>query len=169
MRPVGKRRTREHIIADQSICFVEWQALRHGCTVERVRHDYGIDLELKTYNADGEREPGDILMQVKATDGLGLRKGQKWFPYRVQRSDLISWLAEQVPVILVVFDAANVRAYWCYVQQYFQRRVTFSLFLAGKTVTVRVSTQDRLGKSAIRKFARYRDRLRTQAGELFHE
>jgi hypothetical protein len=113
--PVGKRRTREHIIADLSICFVEWQALWCGHTAERVYHDYGIDLELNTYNTRGEREPGDVVMQVKATDGLVLREGATTFPFRIERSDLLLWRKEKSPVMLIVFDAKRTRAYWCYV------------------------------------------------------
>jgi hypothetical protein len=49
-----KRRTREHVIADLSVNFVERQVLLCGYTVERVWHDYGYDLFLFTYNARGE-------------------------------------------------------------------------------------------------------------------
>src|ERR1700687_3631488 len=86
--PIGKRRTREHIIADLSVCFVEWQALQCGYTVERMYHDYGIDLEIMTYNDRGERERGAILVQVKATDGLLLRKGQGSISVRIEPADL---------------------------------------------------------------------------------
>ena len=43
-----KRRTRSHIIADFSANFVEKQALICGYSVERIIHDYGVDLLLYT-------------------------------------------------------------------------------------------------------------------------
>jgi hypothetical protein len=39
-----KVRTREHIIADLAINHVERQVLLCGYSVERIEHDYGIDL-----------------------------------------------------------------------------------------------------------------------------
>ena len=65
-----KRRTREHVIADLSVNYLERLVLRCGWTVERSRHDYGIDLYMHTYNANGEVENGWIRFQVKATDRL---------------------------------------------------------------------------------------------------
>jgi hypothetical protein len=63
-----KRRTREHVIADLSVNHVERFVLRCGWTTERTRHDYGLDLEMKTYNAAGETESEHVLLQLKATD-----------------------------------------------------------------------------------------------------
>jgi hypothetical protein len=167
--PIGKRRTREHVIADLSICFVEWQALQCGYTVERIRHDYGIDLELKTYNKIGERESGDILIQVKATDTLSLGDGQSTFSFRIERADLVSWLGETSPVILIVFEALKKRAFWCYVQQYFQAQKEFNIFAAGKTITIRIPVANRLTPEAMRRFARFRDRINDQMDGVYHE
>ena len=167
--PRGKRRTRAHVIADLSVCFVEWQALRCGYTIERVRDDYGIDLELKTYNKAGEREPGDILMQVKATDGLSLRPGQNTFSFRIERADLRLWLAEKSPVILIVFDAKKTRAYWCYIQQYFQAIKGFDIDATGNTITINVSLANRLNSRSMRQFSRFRDRISDQLEGLQHE
>ncbi len=46
-----KRRTREHIIADLSVNHVERHVLLAGHVVERFTYDYGIDLEVITFNA----------------------------------------------------------------------------------------------------------------------
>jgi len=167
--PIGKRRTREHVIADLSICFVEWHALLCGFTVERMHHDYGIDLEVKTYNANGEIEPGNVLIQVKATDGIAIRKGQTKFPFRVQRSDLLHWRKEKSPVIFIVFDATKRRAYWLYVQQYFQALIDFNIFAAGDRITVHIPIANRVNPAAFRKFAQFRDRIANQVEEVYHE
>jgi hypothetical protein len=45
-----KRRTREHVIADLRVNHVERLVLRCGWTVERTRYDYGLDLDMHTYN-----------------------------------------------------------------------------------------------------------------------
>ena len=70
MRKRRKRRTRAHVIADLSVHHVEGFVLRCGWTVERTRHDYGIDLFMQVYNADGEVQSGRALFQLKASDSL---------------------------------------------------------------------------------------------------
>ncbi len=120
-KPIGrKRRTREHVIADLSANFVERQALLCGYSVERILHDYGIDLLLATYDRSGEYENGEIRVQLKATDHLKLPTGGQYVPVRVAREDLHHWLGELMPVILVVYDGRANVDYWLYVQGYFE-------------------------------------------------
>jgi hypothetical protein len=89
-KAAGKRRTREHVIADLSVNHVERQALLCGYTIERMAHDYGIDLELFTFNKKGEIEEGKVVLQLKATTQWRLRPGQVTFPFRVDRRELIA-------------------------------------------------------------------------------
>lgn len=170
MKIVRKRRTREHVIADLSVNHVERQVLLCGHTLERVRGDYGYDLLLFTYDANGERETGEIYLQVKATDALPLIKGGEAVPWRLLRSDLASWLYSTVPVILVVYDARADVAYWLYVQRYFTTQPKFNLFAAGKTATAHIPISNILDLSAIRQFAQFRDVLTLQArGVIKHD
>lgn len=46
----GKTRTRQHVIADLGVNYVERQVLLSGFTVQRFFPDYGIDLVLTTFN-----------------------------------------------------------------------------------------------------------------------
>src|SRR5262249_50062159 len=72
-----KRRTRAHVIADLAVNHLERQVLLAGCTVERIIHDYGIDLILFSYDEHGWIEPGQTLIQVKATEkAQWLKDGQ---------------------------------------------------------------------------------------------
>jgi hypothetical protein len=167
--PARKRRTREHVIADLSVNHVERQALLCGYTIERMTHDYGIDLELFTFNKKGEIEEGKILLQLKASDRLRLRPRQETFTFRIERRDLVLWLAEPMPVIVIVYDARKDVSYWFYVQSHFREREEFSLFRAGKTVTVPVATANVVGPAAIRKFARFRNRVLEQMREVVHD
>jgi hypothetical protein len=167
--PSRKRRTREHIIADLSVNHVERQALLCCYVVERRKHDYGIDLELFTFNKNGEIEQGKVLLQLKATDRLRLRADQPAVSFRIDRRDLVLWLAEPAPVILIVYDARASVAYWLYVQSYFRERQDFNLFTAGKTVTVSVPTTNVVNPAAMRKFARFRTRILDQTrGVVIH-
>ncbi len=153
-----KLRTREHVVADLAVNHVERQVLLCGHTVERVTHDYGIDLAPITYNAAGEVENGLVLLQVKGTERARPLARQEAVSFRVERADLRAWLTELLPVILVVYDVAGEVAYWVHVQGHFQALPDFNLFEAGRTVTVRVPTTQVLGPATVRQFAVLRDR-----------
>ena len=56
-----KRRTREHIIADLSMNYVERFVLESGHTMEELTNDYGSDLLMTTFDEDGYIEPEPIL------------------------------------------------------------------------------------------------------------
>jgi hypothetical protein len=66
--PTGKTRTRQHVIADLSVNYLERFILLSGYTLHRVHFDYGYDLAMTTYNQLGEVQPGLAFFQVKATD-----------------------------------------------------------------------------------------------------
>ena len=164
-----KRRTRAHVIADLSVHHVEGHVLRCGWVVERTVHDYGIDLEVHTFDRTGQVQAGEILVQLKATDRLRIRGADAAFPFRIDRLDLVSWLAELSPVILIVYDARKDVAYWLYVQSYFQRLENFSLFTAGRMITVQIPTANVVTPAAMRRFGRFRDRVVAQQREVVHD
>ena len=112
-QPAGrKRRTREHVIADLGVNHVERAVLLCGYTVERKQSDYGIDLEVETFDRNGQIEAGLIRIQVKATGTLTRGTGEVSFSWRVDATDLRAWLFDLAPVILVVYDAKGGTAYW---------------------------------------------------------
>src|SRR5271166_1084446 len=96
---IRKRRTREHVISDLSVHHIEGHVLRCGWVVERMVHDYGIDLELHTFDRSGQVQAGEILLQLKATTRVVVRPGATTVPIRIDRSDLVLWLGELGPVI----------------------------------------------------------------------
>jgi hypothetical protein len=156
-----KRRTREHVIADLSVNHVERLVLRCGWTVERSRHDYGIDLAMETFTADGEVQNGRILFQLKATDFLRMSADGTVIPIRLEWRDLLYWLNEPLPVLLILYDAQGDRAYWLYVQEYFRRRRWRRRAARATTVTVHVPVSNVLDEAAIRLFRQFRDACQT--------
>jgi hypothetical protein len=155
-----KRRTREHVIADLSVNHVE-RFILHCCwTVERKRYDYGVDLLMDTYNANGEVENGRVAFQLKATDTLKRSADGKAILLGLEWRDLLFWLNELIPVILVLYDAQEDRAFWLYVQDYFRRQGWAKRAGRTTTVTVRIPRDNLLVEAAVRQFARYRDERR---------
>src|SRR4051812_43211611 len=87
---------------------------------QRVVHDYGVDLYMTTYTAQGEVGNDFVLFQLKATDRLKRTSDNTAIVFRLERADLDWWLVETFPVILVVYDAQADVAYWLYVQGHFE-------------------------------------------------
>lgn len=154
-----KRRTREHVIADLSANHVERHALGCGFSVERIRLDYGIDLIVHTYNRSGEIENGRILFQLKATDRLAVSADGSTFRCRLAVADLIYWLGEPMPVILVLYDARRDVAYWIHIQKYFEHESAFELSKAGKQTTVSIPRANVLDRAAMRRLARQKNAI----------
>jgi hypothetical protein len=166
--PRGKRRTREHVIADLSANHVERHALLCGFSVERRFHDYGLDLTITTYDDEGIVESGYILIQLKATDHLKLVSRRQMVACRIERTDLRAWVNDPVPVILVVYDAVAEVAYWLYVQQHFQQRPRFNLNRGAANVTLRIPCGNVLTTAVMQTFARWKNQLLLQMRGLRH-
>lgn len=148
-----KRRTREHIIADLSVHHVEGFVLRCGWTVERTRYDYGIDVMMRTYSDTGEIEKTSLYMQLKATDSLPLSADNRYISLRLDTRDLLFWLNEPLPVILIVYDAVGDRAYWLNVQRYL-REQNWDDRTEADTFTIHIPIENRLDEASLRLFAR---------------
>jgi hypothetical protein len=154
-----KLRTREHVLADLGVNYVERQILRRGFAGNRLDTDYGIDLLMLTYSDAGEVESGHVLFQVKATDSLQILKDGRTIVCRVEVADLKAWQEEWLPVILVVYDGRGDKAYWLYVQQYLEgKNVSGEDLLAEQDrVTIRIPRNQRLNRKAIEKFRQWRN------------
>jgi Domain of unknown function (DUF4365) len=150
--PPGKQRTREHVIADLSVNHVERFALRSGFTAERIWHDYGLDLVIFTFDKRGFRENGQIWMQLKASDRLKKSHDGSTAAVRIERRDILAWIREVYPVILVLYDARDDVAYYLSIKEYFGGPDAFAK-ISGATVTLLVPTTNRLNEMAMRKFA----------------
>src|SRR5215471_15241534 len=114
-----KQRTRQHVIADQSVNHVERFIIDEGHTAQRIEKDYGYDLLLFTYDEQGYAEPGLVWLQLKAAETLQAVGTHYAFDLDIRDYNL--WLVEEMPVILILFDASRRRAYWSDVQSYFHK------------------------------------------------
>src|SRR5436190_20320740 len=92
-----KRRTREHVIADQSVNYVERFIIDEGHTAQRVEKDYGYDLLLFTFDEEGYAEPDFLSIQLKAAESLRAVGGDYVFAVNIRDYNL--WMLEKMPVI----------------------------------------------------------------------
>src|SRR5438270_13811830 len=102
-----KQRTRQHIIADQSVNYVERFIIDEGHTTQRLAPDYGYDLILFTYDEDGYAEPGVAFLQLKASETWTAAGAHYVFGLDIRDYNL--WMCEDASVFLVLFDACRRR------------------------------------------------------------
>jgi hypothetical protein len=162
-----KRRTRAHVIADLSVNWVERCVLCCGFSAERVAHDYGIDLLMFTYSAEGEIENGHVEFQLKATDHPAVHADGRTISFSVQVADLKLWLYQPMPVILIVYDAPRNRAFWLHVQRY--KGIQEVPDKARDTVTVHIPTGNRVGVRAVRKFRAFKEAVLAQVKGAYQD
>ena len=146
----GRMRTRDHIIADLAVNYVERQVLLGGHTIQEITSDYGLDMILFPHLPSGEVGNGYLFLQVKATDRPTRLAGGGHITVSVDRANLIHWVNEDTPVVLVVYDGVGDVAWWLHVQGYFQALPGFNIFRAGKTVRVRIPSSQVVNAEAIR-------------------
>jgi Domain of unknown function (DUF4365) len=150
-----KRRTREHVIADLSSNHVERFILLCGWTAQRVMPDYGLDLLMVTFDSRGWVENDFVRFQLKATDSPRVLVHQQAIAIRLDWRDVVYYLNEWLPIILVVYDAKRDRAWWLYLQEALRRSPR--RFKRAGTLTVHVPLANVLNVAAVRRFAQFRD------------
>jgi hypothetical protein len=142
-----KRRTRQHVIADQSVNCVERFIIDEGHTAQRVEKDYGYDLILFTFDAQGYAEPDSAYLQLKAAEKLQAVGSN--YVLDVDIRDYNLWMLDRMPVTLILFDASRRRAYWLPIQQYFREDAGRRPKKRAKSVRVRVPARQRVNRRAI--------------------
>jgi hypothetical protein len=157
-----KRRTREHVIADLSVNHVERLILRCGWVARRMSPDYGIDLYMETYDDRGEIENEGVWFQLKATDSLPIVRTRQAIPVRMEWRDLLFWLNERMPGILVIYDAIQDRGWWLHLQETLRTIKGKHRQRKADTMTLHVPLVNILDEAAIRHFARLRDAALTR-------
>jgi hypothetical protein len=152
-----KQRTRQHVIADQSVNYVERYIIDEGHTAQRLAPQYGYDLILFTYDKDGYAEPGVAFLQLKASETL--TPSGPYFVYDLDIRDYNLWMAEDAPVFLVLFDATRRRAYWLYVQQYFETDGSRQPRKGAKKVRVEVPARQPISRRGVAKMRQWKEQV----------
>lgn len=147
IRGPRKRRTRQHVIADLGVHYVEGFILEAGHTAQRFGSDYGYDLLVTTFDEQGYVEPGSIYCQLKAMETLEA-SGTDYL-YDLDIRDYNLWIKEKMPVLLILFDVSRRRAYWLAAQKYFSEDGTRQPKKGAKTVRIRVPKRQAVNDRAI--------------------
>jgi hypothetical protein len=142
-----KRRTREHVIAELGVHYVQGVILVAGHTSQVLGNDYGYDLFMSTFDEQGYAEPGGVFFQVKASESLHC--SGRDYVYDVDIRDYNLWMWEDLPVIFVLFDAGLRQAFWLAVQQTFGGANVRRPMAGARHVRFRVPTRQVLDAGSV--------------------
>lgn len=134
-----KTRVRKHVIADMSLHFLAYKVASCSFTTEPTSADYGYDLSIFTFDAQGQYENGNIFVQLKASDHLRVDPRSGDIIFRIDIRDIATWEGELFPVYLVVFDARYEKAYAVNLQRYFVQNGIAASTMTAKSIDVRLS------------------------------
>jgi hypothetical protein len=163
-----KRRTRAHVIADMSVHHLGYLIVRCGFTFEAVEADYGYDGFIFTYDNQGEIENSNMFVQLKATDRVKLYKDQKRILFRISKKDMRLWQDEIVPVYLVLFDTKKEKAYWVYLQRYFEEKGLRASKIKTDTINVELDATRTVDEQAIKGWRDDKSGRLTKIGNISH-
>jgi len=145
-----KLRTRQHFIEDLGFNHIEKQVLVARCTLQRYQPDYSYDASIHTIQRNGEVENGEIFIQLKSTDKIKFANKRKAFTYDLSKRDLELWLSNILPVILILYNAKNDKAYYLELREYF-RKNRISLKKINKFIRVYIPPENVFNPEAVKK------------------
>ncbi|RYY05811.1 MAG: DUF4365 domain-containing protein [Sphingobacteriaceae bacterium] len=151
-----KKRVRKHVIADLSANHVERFALLNNFSVECIVKDYGYDLNIYTYDLNGEFENGNIYIQLKASEKPAYINNKTEVSFSVNKRDLRTWIDEPMPVIFILYDVKKEVAYWIYLQQHLKSLVKFDIKKVPNKYSVRIPVANVLDVNSFQKFRSYK-------------
>jgi hypothetical protein len=167
--PERPRRTREHVIASQSYNYIEKFFIDKGHTVDRPSEDYGYDLIVNTFDTHGYAESGDICIQLKASDRHRYIENKSFISFEITRKHYELWMAELMPVFLVLYDAQEKKTFWLYVQEYFAADPSRKPKASAKSLTVRVPIVNQFAEATVEFMRESKGKVLAEiAGKISH-
>ena len=134
---------------------IERYFLKKGHTVQTIEQDYGVDLMVYTHDQDGYVEAGEIYIQLKATDAPRLSDDGTFYSVSVSIKHYNAWLSEPMPVFLILYDGKDEKAYWQYVQGYFEGNPALRPKKGAASITVRLPAANEFNEDTV-EYARAR-------------
>ncbi|MBA7469482.1 Photosystem I assembly protein Ycf3 [subsurface metagenome] len=165
------KRTNEHVKEGISINFVEGVVVHKGWTCQkRGGTEYGIDIDVEIFE---KKKPTGMVfcMQVKSTDSLMIE--QNSISYDVEIKNLNYWFRHTDPIVFLIYDKKNNKAYWDFVKNIIKelnsRKVDWQK--NKKSVRIKIPTANIFNSQGLDKvkqvIQRYRDDI-SGAGFMFN-
>ncbi len=112
---------------------------------------------METYDELGEIENEGVWFQLKANENVKIAAKEQAIAVRMEWRDLLFWMNERMPGILVVFDANQEKAWWLHLQEAVRTLKPTKSQPLSKTATLHIPLTNVLDQSAVQHFAELRD------------
>jgi hypothetical protein len=127
--------------------------------------DYGYDLNINTFDDEGQIENAYVLVQLKATDCLSFDAKTGEIKHRIDKKDIALWENEPFPVYLVVFDVVQRRAHAVYVQEYLEKVGISAEIMKYESLGIRLRPQ-KVTKRTIRQWRATKNEILKDIGAI---
>jgi hypothetical protein len=151
---VHSRRTREHIIEEMSLNFLEREVLKRGHQlIPATKREYGHDATMIHFcPKTGGIENGEVRFQLKATNNLDTEAEFAICPdIKLEHLHYWYWEAQRLPFVLVLYDAMRHRGYWVDVRRYVDDELQ-EVDPDQKTTRIRIPWSSRINVRSIDRF-----------------
>lgn len=129
--------------------------------INHLEDDYGIDAYIDIVNDNLNVTGKSIAIQVKAGESYFRKKNQSGWIYKDNISHLNYYLNNDLPVVIVLVDNDNEKAYWCLCDASKTNRV-------GQDWTITVPFNQELKLESKEKLLNYVSPVRDYASQLEH-
>ena len=175
----GKIRTKAHITGEKAIKFIQNEILPETWVSREITPDYGIDLDVELFDYENDRciTLGEhIFLQVKGTESptYGNYTGEKEtkvikFQLEVSELNLVEKMGSAMPVLLVVVDLKNSKAFQVCLNDYIRKILRHEKFRykKQKTIVINIPIKNEISKESINVLSWYGKRTKIYA--MFHE
>ena len=144
-----RRRTRADVIVAQARNHIEKFVIDRGHGVGRQNPEYGYHLRITTFDEEGYEENGSILVWLKGSDNLDDLPGKGFYSIKINIKYYNLWIEEGAPVFVILYDARIRKAYWVYLQAYFNEYPSRRPKKNAERFTLRVSCANLLTEDTI--------------------
>ena len=151
---LAKAAHEEHIIASLSANAIERYFLKKGHTVLKTEQNYGVDLVVFTHDAMGMSNAEIFLFSSKQRTRRDSRP-MGLYTFSISVKDYHAWSNECMPVFLILYDAKSDRAYWQYVQGYFESNTGLRPKTNATSISVRLPVGNEFNEGTV-EYARTR-------------
>ena len=136
------KRIESRQIEEKAVLFVEEIFNEANWVCNRLYRDFGVDLHVKVFESAKSRKamPWEFHVQIKGTRHLRISKSHIHFV--IDTEHLKDWYEALLPVLFVICDVQNSKAYWLWIKEYLDK---LSLdWQEQSTITLRISINNQL-------------------------
>ena len=176
----GKIMTRQHIIGEKAVKYIENEILPSEWVVRVMQPDYGIDLDVELFDFENGKclTLGEhLFLQVKGTERpqygkFNINKNNikvVKFQLEIEELNLVERMGSAFPVLLVLVDLTKNTAFHICLNDYIKKVLPLQKadYKKQKTIMINIPVKNQLSKDSLNVLRWYGKR--TKIYSMFHE